>query len=58
METPVLFGVMFLVFFIMALVGVYMKGHEDGKKEMLGDLIDKKIISTDIYVKFLKLLEK
>jgi hypothetical protein len=42
----------------MALVGVYMSGYKNGKKKMLGDLIDKKVISTDIYVMFLKLLSK
>jgi hypothetical protein len=53
-----LLAILFLVSFGMALVGVYMKGYENGKKKMLGDLIDKKIISTDIYVQFLKILNK
>jgi hypothetical protein len=55
---PILFIIAFLIFFIMALVGVYMSGYESGKKKMLGDLIDKKVISSDIYVKLLKILEK
>jgi hypothetical protein len=58
MALTVLFIIGFLFFFMMALVGVYMSGYESGRKQMLSDLIDKKVISTDIYVKFLKLLEK
>lgn len=46
---------LFLMFFVMALVGVYMKGNKDGKKEMLDVLSDKKIISSDMYVKLLKI---
>ena len=55
---PTLFIIGFLIFFIMALIGVYMKGYEHGQKKTLDDLVDKKVISTDIYVKFLKLLDK
>ena len=53
-----LYIIVFLVFFIMALVGVYQSGRKNGKKEMLEELIDKKVISTDIYIKFLKVLNQ
>lgn len=56
MENPVLFAIVFLVSFIMALGGAYMKGKENGKKEMLNDLMNKNIISSSIYVQLLKIL--
>ncbi len=55
MKTTI-FVTLFIFFFLMALVGVYMSGYKDGRKKMLGELIDKKVISTDIYVELLKLL--
>jgi len=55
MKTTI-FVLLFIIFFLMALVGVYKSGYQDGRKKMLGELIDKKVISTDIYVDFLKLL--
>ncbi len=56
MEHPVLYAIVFIVFFILALIGVYMKGKEHGRKDMLTELIDKKVISTDVYVKLLKVI--
>jgi len=57
MDTQLL-SIIFLIGYVMSVAGFYFKGYENGKKKMLSDLIDKKVISTDIYVKFLKLLEK
>jgi uncharacterized membrane protein YGL010W len=57
MENVGLFVTLFIIGFMMSIVGVYLKGYFDGRKKMLGDLLDKKIISPDIYVQFLKSLE-
>lgn len=51
-----IFLILFLFFFLMAIVGVYMSGYKDGRKKMLSELIDKKAISTHIYVELLKKL--
>jgi hypothetical protein len=54
----VIYIILFLFFFGMALIGAYMKGNEDGKKDMLTALFKKNIISSDLYVKCLKILDK
>ena len=52
------FAIVFLVCFLMSVVGMYKRGYDEGRKQMLNELINKGVISSDIYVKFLKLLQK
>lgn len=58
MENPVVFAIVFLVSFIMALGGAYTIGKSAGKKEMLNEMFDKNFISAEIFVKHLKSLQK
>jgi hypothetical protein len=51
-------SILFITVFLMAIIGTYLSGHKAGQKKMLSDLNDKRIISDDIYVLFLKSLEK
>jgi hypothetical protein len=55
METTI-YIMVFLISFGVSLLGAYTKGNKDGKKDMLDILRDKNIISSDIYVKVLKIL--
>lgn len=47
--------ILFLCSFGMALVGVYMTGFKNGKKDVLDDLYYNKYISLDTYKRFKKL---
>lgn len=58
MENPVVFAIVFIVAFIMAIAGMYDRGYHAGRRKMLEELLDKKVISIDLYVQFLKLLQK
>jgi hypothetical protein len=49
---------LFIVSFAISLIGAYNKGNKDGKKEMLDVLSDRKIITSDMYVKLLKIFNQ
>jgi len=57
MDTAI-YIIVFLMAFGVSLLGAYNKGNKDGQKEMLDILNKKNIISSDTYVKILKIIDE